>query len=113
MSVLNNDRIMNLTDNGFNINYQPYRYNDYNECNSAHDSDMYNHFTNTFPDSKYYPENVFSTSSITPGISFIHLNACSLNSNLREIDDYLSSLNYNTIQYNIPLFQPSIYAVYM
>ena len=39
---------------------------------------------------------VFNTSSkpLTPGIYFIHLNARSLNSNFREIDDYLSSLNY-------------------
>ena len=48
MYVLNNDRIMNLTDNGLNLNYQPYKYTDYN------DSDMHNYFTNTFPDSKYY-----------------------------------------------------------
>ena len=96
MSGLNNDRIMNLTDNGLNLNYQPYKYTDYNECHSAHDSDMHNHFTNIFPDSKYYSGNVFSTSSkpLTPGISFIHLNARSLNFNFREIDDYLSSLNY-------------------
>ena len=58
MSVLNNDRIINLTDNGLNLNYQPYKYTDYNECNSAHDSDMNNHFTNIFPDSKYYSGNV-------------------------------------------------------
>ena len=96
MYVLNNDWIMNLTDNGLSLNYQPYKYTDYNECHSAHDSDMHNHFTNIFPDSKYYSGNVFSTSSkpLTPGIYFIHLNARSLNSNLREIDDYLSSLNY-------------------
>ena len=39
---------------------------------------------------------MFSTSSkpLTPGIYCIHLNARSLNSNFREIDDYLSSLNY-------------------
>ena len=96
MAVLNNDQIMNLTDNGLNLNYQPYKYTDYNECNSAHDSDMHNHFTNIFPDTKYYSGHVFNTSSkpLTPGISFIHLNARSLNSNFREIDDYLSSLNY-------------------
>ena len=87
---------MNLTDNGLNLNYQPYKYTDYNECNSAHDSDMHNHFTNIFPDTKYYSGHVFNTSRkpLTPGISFIHLNARSLNSNFREIDDYLSSLNY-------------------
>ena len=96
MAVLNNDQIMNLTDNGLNLNYQPYKYTDYNECNSAHDSDMHNHFTNIFPDTKYYSGHVFNTSRkpLTPGISFIHLNARSLNSNFREIDDYLSSLNY-------------------
>ena len=57
---------------------------------------MHNHFTNIFPDSKYYSGNVFSISSkpLTPGIYFIHLNARSLNSNFREIDDYLSSVNY-------------------
>ena len=57
---------------------------------------VHNHFTNIFPDTKYYSGHVFNTSSkpLTPGISFIHLNARSLNSNLREIDDYLSSLNY-------------------
>ena len=93
MAVLNNDQIINLTDNGLNLNYQPYKYTDYNECNSAHDSDMHNHFTNIFPDTKYYSGHVFNTSSkpLTPGISFIHLNARSLNSNFREIDDYLSS----------------------
>ena len=87
---------MNLTDNGLNLNYQPYKYTDYNECNSAHDSDMHNHFTNIFPNTKYYSGHVFNTSRkpLTPGISFIHLNARSLNSNFREIDDYLSSLNY-------------------
>ena len=49
-----------------------------------------------FPDSKYYSGNVFSTSSnsLTPGIYVIQLNARSLNSIFREIDDYLSSLNY-------------------
>ena len=96
MAVLNNDQIMNLTDNGLNLNYQPYKYTDYNECNSAHDSDMHNHFTNIFPDTKYYSGHVFNTSRkpLTPGISFIHLNARSLSSNFREIDDYLSSLNY-------------------
>ena len=43
-----------------------------------------------------YSGNVFSTSSkpLTPWIYFIHLNARSLNSNFREIDDNLSSLNY-------------------
>ena len=96
MAVLNNDQIMNLTDNGLNLNYQPYKYTDYNECNSAHDSDMHNHFTNIFPDTKYYSGHVFNTSRkpLTPGIYFINLNARSLNSNFREIDDYLSSLNY-------------------
>ena len=96
MAVLNNDQIMNLTDNGNNLNYQPYKYTNYNKCNSAHDSDMHNHFTNIFPDTKYYSGHVLNTSSkpLTPGISFIHLNARSLNSNFREIDDYLSSLNY-------------------
>ena len=83
-------------DNGHNLNYQPYKYSDYNDCNSAHDSDKNNLFTNIFPDSKYYSGNVFSTSSksLAPGISFIHLNARSLNSNFKEIDHYLSSLNY-------------------
>ena len=116
MSVLNNDRIMNLTDNGLNVNYQftnvnyqftnvnyqftnvnyqftnvnyqftnvnyqftnvnyqftNVKYTDYNECNSAYESDMPNHFTNIFPDSKYYLGNVFSTSSkpLTPGIFY-------------------------------------------
>ena len=95
MAVLNNDQIMNLTDKSLNLNYQPYNTN-YNECNSAHDSDMHIHLTNIFPDTKYYSGHVFNTSSkpLTPGISFIHLNARSLNSNFREIDDYLSSLNY-------------------
>ena len=75
-----------------------YYYYYYNDCNSysAHDSDKNNLFTNIFPDSKYYPGNVFSTSSksLAPGIYFIHLNARSLNSNFKEIDHYLSSLNY-------------------
>ncbi len=39
-------------DNGLNLNYQPYKYSDYNDCNSAHDSDIHNLFTNIFPDSK-------------------------------------------------------------
>ncbi len=50
-------------DNGLNLNYQPYKYSDYNDCNSAHDSDKNNLSTNIFPDSKYYSGNVFSTSS--------------------------------------------------
>ena len=45
-------------DNDLNLNYQTYKYTDYNDCNSAHDSDMNNLFTNIFPDSKYYSGNV-------------------------------------------------------
>ena len=66
MAVLNNDRMMNLTDNGLNLNYQPYKHADYNECNSAHDSDMHNHFTNTFPDTNYYSGNVFLVHRANP-----------------------------------------------
>ena len=29
-------------DNGLNLNYQPYKYSDYNDCNFAHDSDKNN-----------------------------------------------------------------------
>ena len=83
-------------DKSLALNYQPYKYSDYNDCNSAHDSDKNNLFTYIFPDSKYCSGNVFSTSStsLAPGISCIHLNARSLNSNFKEIDHYLSSLNY-------------------
>ena len=68
-------------DNGLIIlNYQPYKYTDYNDCNSAHDSDMLNLFT-TFSDWKYYSGNIFSTFNkpLAPGIYFIHLNARSVN----------------------------------
>ena len=36
-------------DNSLNLNYQPCKHSDYNECNSAHGSDMHNLFTNIFP----------------------------------------------------------------
>ena len=80
---------------GLDLKYQPYKYTDYNSCNIAHDSDMYNHFINMCPDSKYYSGDSRNSSNTKKAstIYFMHLNARSLNSNFKEIEEYISSLN--------------------
>ena len=50
-----------------------------------------------FQIAKYHSANEFNTCNINPkclpGVSFIHLNARSLNCNFRQIEDYLKSLD--------------------
>ena len=71
---------------------------EYNVCDDTCESDLNDHFGKIFPDCKYHSANEFNTCNSNPlclpGVSFIHLNARSLNSNFRQIEDYLKSLDY-------------------
>ena len=107
-----------------------YRYAEYNVCDDTCESDLNDHFCKIFPDCKYHSANEFNTCNSNPlglclpGVSFIHLNARSLNSNFRQIEDYLKSLDYrptfdviavsetwmshNSNNFNIPGYQARI-----
>ena len=78
--------------------YQPYRYTEYNVCDDTCESDLNDPFAKIFPDCKYHSANEFNkcnrNPNCLPGVSFIHLNARSLNCNFRQIEDYLKSLDY-------------------
>ena len=57
-----------------------------------------NHYNDIIPDCKYYTDNCFIShisKNTTPGLSFIHLNSRSLNSNFRQVQAYLTSLNFS------------------
>ena len=100
MPVLNNNQTIQLP---FDISkldslYQPYRYTEYNVCDDTCESDLNDHFAKIFPNCKYHSANEFNTCNrnpkCLPGVSFIHLNARSLNYNFTQIEDYLKSLDY-------------------
>ena len=100
MPVLYNNQTIQLP---FDISkldnlYQPYRYTKYNVCDDSCESDLNDHFGEIFPDCKYHSVNEFNTCNrnplCLPGEYFIHLNARSLNSNFRQIEFYLKSLDY-------------------
>ena len=77
---------------------QPYRYTEYNVCADTCESDLNDPFAKIFPACKYHSANEFNTCNRNPNclpdVSFIHLNARSLNCNFRQIEDYLKSLDY-------------------
>ena len=79
------------------LSYQPYRYADYNVCDAMHDVDpVNNHCNYIFPNCKYYSCQDFTASFgnyMKNGLSFIHFNARSLNSNFKYISNFLTELN--------------------
>ena len=83
--------------NGTCLSYQPYRYADYNECDAMHDVDpVNNHYNYIFPNCKYYSCQDFTASFgnyMKNGLTFIHFNARSLNSNFKYISNFLTELN--------------------
>ena len=96
--TLNSSELLHECDlNSTCLSYQPYRYADYNVCDAMHDVDpVNNHYNYIFPNCKYYSCQDFTASFgnyMKNGLSFIHFNARSLNSNFKYISNFLSELN--------------------